>query len=126
MLGDKAPKYAAIGAAAKAKNVGLHSVGEDAKEEAGPKEKFVSKVTFIQSGDQLECEVGEENVRFSLASIRTKRTKRGEKENPSALQARELLRKKLIGKKVTVQPEYNWTAPSGTVIQYVSILNGTE
>jgi staphylococcal nuclease domain-containing protein 1 len=74
-----------------------------------PREEFTGKVVFVSSGDTLLIHDGTTEVRVGLASVRAPRlgnARRGEKDAPYAMEAREYLRSRLIGKTVRVLPEY--------------------
>lgn len=71
--------------------------------------EFQGRVVFVQSGDTITVDDGTKEVKVSLASIRAPRlgnSRRNEKNAPCAMEAREYLRHRLIGKKVRVIPEY--------------------
>lgn len=125
---DLAKHYEALGRSAREKQVGLWK--DNSAEEDKTPEKFRATVCFVQSGDLLvvKDDQGKE-IKYALSSIHAKRlgnSARGEKDQPYALEAKECLRKKLIGKSVTVIPEYTRTTPSGMEITYASIMLGTE
>jgi staphylococcal nuclease domain-containing protein 1 len=75
-----------------------------------PRAEFEGKVVFVSSGDTLLIHDGTTEIRVGLASVRAPRlgnARRGEKDAPYAMEAREYLRSRLIGKKVRVLPEYS-------------------
>lgn len=117
---------AAHATAAKEKGLGIYSL-PDAPEVVKPRaETFTGQVTYIQSGDLVVCEVDGKDVRYALASIRAKRlgnSRRNEPDQPYSIEAKEMLRKKLIGKTVTIQPEYT---RENSDMNYASIFLGSE
>ena len=75
---------------------------------------YEGKVVQVISGDSLLI-ADRDGVerKVSLASIRAPRLgRRGEKDEPSALEAKEYMRSKLVGHKVKVITEYTRNAPS--------------
>lgn len=129
----QASHYEALGASAKEKKLCLHSKetveGEEEEEELKKaKELFTAKVVMVQSGDIVEVEDKAGNkIRYALASIRAMRLgRRGEKDEPWAAEAKEFLRKKLIGKDVSVLPEYKRTSNIGREMSYASLFIGSE
>lgn len=98
-------------ACAKKLRLGATSVAgtEDRKEVEG-------KVVFVVSGDTISVFDGTEEKKVSLASVRAPRMgRRGQGDARCAMEAREYLRKRLIGKKVRVIPEYTREGQSDRV-----------
>lgn len=78
--------------------------------------EFSGKVTQIVSGDTVVIEdANGESKRFYLASVSAPRlgnVRKGVADEDFAAEAKEFLRKKLIGKKVKVRVEYERSAPA--------------
>ena len=81
---------------------------------AGGAHDFQAKVVQVLSGDSLLVQDNEGVERkVSLASIRAPRLgRRGDKDEPFALEAKEHMRSKLVGHKVKVVTEYVRQAPA--------------
>ena len=73
-----------------------------------PRTQYEATVVQINSGDALTISADGVEKRIFLASVKAPRfgKKVGEKSEDYAFEAREFLRRSLIGKKVVVQPEY--------------------
>lgn len=71
--------------------------------------KLAGRVVEVVSGDTLVVLVDGAERRFNLASVRAPRmgnARKEEKPAPYALEAKEFLRQRVIGRQVTLQPEY--------------------
>lgn len=88
---------------------------QNEKKERKESKTFQAKVVFIFSGDTIIVKDGDDvERRICLSSVRAPRlgnSRRGEKDAPFANDAKEYLRKKLIGKKVKVVVDYVRSVP---------------
>lgn len=94
--------------------------------------QYSGKVVYVSSGDTIHVDDGsvpnadpmDSKFRVSLSSIRAPRLgRRGDKDEAGAFEAREYLRKRLIGKKVRVVVDYTRSDGSGTR-SYATIIHG--
>ena len=118
LTGADADKLKAAEAVAKQKKLRVWS-GEDAPEKHGQPTAsshadYQGKVVQVISGDSLLiADPDGVERKVSLASIRAPRLgRRGEKDEPFALEAKEHMRSKLVGHKVKVITEYSRAAPA--------------
>ena len=129
-LTNNADELKAAETKARAAKLGVWSA-EDAEAtsggSAGGLHDYQAKVVQVLSGDSLLVQDNDGNERkVSLASIRAPRLgRRGDKDEPFALEAKEHMRSKLVGHKVKVVTEYVRSAPADSKDQeqrqYVTI-----
>ena len=117
-LTSNADELKAAEAKAKASKAGLWSAADaeaaSGESASGQAHDFQGKVVQVLSGDALLVVDGDGvERRVSLASIRAPRLgRRGDKDEPFALEAKEHMRSKLVGHKVKVVTEYVRAAPA--------------
>lgn len=103
---DRAALEAANAASVALKH-GVYSKDTSAKPAKETKPAFEGSVTQVLSGDSFVVRDQFENDhRVALASVQAPRYRMMSKSDPFAFEAREFLRKSLIGKRVRVIPEY--------------------
>eukprot|EP00033_Pygsuia_biforma_P002658 GCRY01002939.1.p1 GENE.GCRY01002939.1~~GCRY01002939.1.p1 ORF type:complete len:876 (+),score=287.00 GCRY01002939.1:62-2689(+) len=85
------------------------------------KKDFVGKVVEVVSGDTMVVlKPNNAEVMVHFASLRAPRMKRDERDEDWAFEALEFLRKKCIGKKVSVQLDYSKPDSKGTERSYAT------
>jgi len=108
-LTSDAPKLQKLEESAKQQKLRIWFNHIEKKHAENEVKEYIGTVTQVLSGDRIAIQVDGTNqeLKFSLASIRAPRMGvRGQPDEPFAFEARESLRKKLIGKQVKVEVEY--------------------
>eukprot|EP00469_Lotharella_globosa_P006662 CAMPEP_0167785830 /NCGR_PEP_ID=MMETSP0111_2-20121227/8442_1 /TAXON_ID=91324 /ORGANISM="Lotharella globosa, Strain CCCM811" /LENGTH=956 /DNA_ID=CAMNT_0007677119 /DNA_START=95 /DNA_END=2965 /DNA_ORIENTATION=+ len=120
-------EYRACEAAAAAAKVGLWENPKAQRATANTSQPALMKVVMVNSGDSLTIQDAKgKDIRVNLASVRTPRM--GRRETPSeplAFEAKEWLRKKIVGKRVSVRFEYK-RGTGNTQSDFVSIEQGRQ
>lgn len=104
--------FSALEGKARAGKVGLWANAKPEDAEIALPGDFMGKVTFINGGDSLTVNDGKVDHKLTLASVRAPRQYRGRKSEDYAFEAREYMRRKLVGKRVKVFYEYARPAPA--------------
>lgn len=115
-------------ARAKAGKQGLfhnYDASKEVEHKSAYEKEFEAKIVQVNSGDAIAIHYNGTDHKLYLASVRAPRIMRGRMTEPYSFEAREYLRKKVIGKKVKIVSSYVHEQ-EGVVKQYVDVYVGAQ